>query len=58
VQLGRQAGQRPVPGEVGLEQAHRLHDGRMRRSGAAGRFAVGFTMHYFVSGLTEGATKL
>jgi hypothetical protein len=33
VQLGGQAGQRPVPGEVGLDQPHRPHDRRMCHAG-------------------------
>jgi len=41
VQLGRQAGERPAPGQVGFEQAHRLDDGGMRRSRVPGRRAAG-----------------
>jgi len=41
VQLGGQASQRPGAGDVGFEQAHRLHDRRMRQRGLAGPCPAG-----------------
>jgi hypothetical protein len=41
VQFGGQDLQRPVAGEVGFEQAHRLHDRGMHRPGLSGQLAAG-----------------